>query len=245
MRLSATTLLLGMVSSIFSQPASPPFAVASVKAVSDSAHWVNPQVVDPQRFHAITSLTQLILWAYRMRGFQILGDPSWLGREQFEIQAAAERPSSDEQIRRMLQELLADRFKLKLHSETREIPIYALVIGNNGHKLHATKDASQQGDGSIWIGNGALSARGATMALFVRFLSDNLDRPVLDKTSLPGRYDFNLTYDQSSAAHTDGDFIPLGPAVFGPIRDLGLKIDAQKDFVEMLVIDSAERPSAN
>jgi hypothetical protein len=78
MRLSATTLLLAAVSPIFSQPATPTFAVASVKAVSESTHWVNPQVVDPQRFHAITSLIQLILWAYRMRGFQILG--SFLAR---------------------------------------------------------------------------------------------------------------------------------------------------------------------
>jgi uncharacterized protein (TIGR03435 family) len=158
----------------------------------------------------------------------------------------ADRPSSDEQIRRMLQELLAQRFKLKLHRETREIPIYALVVGKNGHKLQATKDASQNGDGSIWLGNGALSARGVTMALFVRILSENLDRPVLDKTSLPGRYDFNLTYDdQSSAAHADLHFTPVGPAIFGPIQDLGLKIEAQKDYVEMLVFDSAERPSAN
>jgi uncharacterized protein (TIGR03435 family) len=180
-----------------------------------------------------------------MRSFQILGAPSWLGREQFEIQAMAERPSSDEEIRRMLQELLADRFKLRLHRETREIPIYALVVGKKGLKLQATKDASQNGDGSLWIGNGSLSARGASMALFARILSDNLDRPVLDKTGLPGHYDFDLTYDQSSAAHTERDFTPIGPAIFGPLQDLGLKIDAQKDFVEMLVIESVERPSAN
>ena len=90
----------------------------------------------------------------------------------------------------MVQALLADRFKLRIHTETREIPVYALVVDKNSSKLTPAKDSSlNEGRGDFWVGNGTLGAKGGTMAMFAMVLTDNPDRPVLDKTNLTGHYD--------------------------------------------------------
>jgi uncharacterized protein (TIGR03435 family) len=128
----------------------PQFEVASVKAFDTrgfdtSAFAVLPTFDDPRRFRAVQVVSGqigILEWAYGVRSFQVFGGPEWLKTELFEIQARAEHPSSEGQIKQMVQRLLADRFKLKLHRETREIPIYALVVGKNGPKLPAAKDAS-------------------------------------------------------------------------------------------------------
>jgi uncharacterized protein (TIGR03435 family) len=84
------------------------------------------------------------------------------------------------------------------------------------------------------------------MALFVQILTDNLDRPVIDETNLTGNYDFDLTYEGLSWSPEEaGSYRPFGAAIFGPIQKLGLKLEPQKSPVEMLVIDSVDRPSAN
>jgi uncharacterized protein (TIGR03435 family) len=139
----------------------------------------------------------------------------------------------------MLQALLSDRFKLKLHRETREIPAYALVVGKGGPKVRSSKDAPT-GDGAINIGQGRVIAQGLSMTTFVRILSDNLDHPAIDQTNLPGRYDFTLNYDQDSLPDWR-----LGPALFAMVQDLGLRLEPRKELVEMLVVDSVEQPSGN
>jgi uncharacterized protein (TIGR03435 family) len=80
------------------------------------------------------------------------------------------------------------------------------------------------------------------MAMLAMMLTDNEDRPVIDKTNLTGHYDFSVTYEQDS---TGAGFTSMGPSIFGPIQDLGLKLEPQKDRVEMLVIDSVDHPSEN
>jgi len=111
------------------------------------------------------------------------------------------------------------------------------------------KDATQcGGNGCFQVGNGFLTASGGTMAFTAEVLTRLLDRPALDKTGLSGHYDFKLTYDQSSVkapvvgmsnAPTDG------PSIFAAIEDLGLKLNPEKDPIEILVMDSVERPGAN
>ena len=225
------------------------FEVASVKPVPDlqSGSVILPRVDDPQRFRAEYSVNGpvgILEWAYGVRDFQVSGAPEWLGRELFDIDATAEHPSTEGQIRQMVQALLADRFKLRLHRETREIPVYALVVGKDGPKLAETKDSSQDKSlGDIMVPPGKLTARNSTMALFVMILTDNLDRPVIDRTNLTGHYDFNLTYDGPS--WSPGSWKPFGASVFGPIQDLGLKLEPQKSPVEMLVIDSVDHPAGN
>jgi uncharacterized protein (TIGR03435 family) len=177
----------------------PEFDAASVKAVPEemgwpprAGYWVSPRIVDPQRFRALTYLAQVIEGAYGVRNFQVSGGPAWIKEAQvrFEIQATAVRPSSQDEMRQMLQTLLADRFKLRLHREKRDFPIYALVVGRNGPKLTAANESSNKdsarnaGKGSIDIGNGVFKGGGATMELLIQILTDNLERPVIDKTSL-------------------------------------------------------------
>jgi uncharacterized protein (TIGR03435 family) len=237
--------------------ADPQFEAASIKAIPEGTHFncgdarspllcsnIPPRMVDPQRFRAVSALSGpmgIVEWAYGVRDFQVAGAPEWLTRQSFEILATVEHPASEDQLRQMVRRLLADRFKLKLHHETRDIPVYALVVGKSGPKLPATKSAVL-GPGDIEIRPGRLSAVDATMALFAKILTENLERPVVDKTNLDGHYDFSLTYEPPS---TGTGFTPIGPAIFAPIQDLGLKLESQKAPVEMLVIDSVERPPEN
>jgi uncharacterized protein (TIGR03435 family) len=231
------------------------FEVASIKAVAEGAMIqcgdlpclnLPPRVVDPQRFRAMTTLDGpigLIEWAYGVRNFQVVGAPEWLGQQKFDVQATAGNPSSEDQIRRMVQTLLEDRFRLRVHRETRQVPVYALVVGKKGPSLTPAKDALVYGGrGDIEVRPGRLFGRGTTMAMLAMILTDNLERPVIDRTGLTGHYDFNVTYEPSPAGP---GFNPIGAAIFVPIQDLGLKLESQKDAVEVLVIDGIERPSAN
>lgn len=231
------------------------FEVASIRQVpegerlgrGDVRFWLLPPRVDnPQHFRAINTVSRLIEWAYRVRDFQILNGPAWIRDDQksrYEILANAEQSSSDDEFRAMVRELLADRFQLKLRRENRETPTYVLVVGKNGPKLPPAKDATlNDGQGIFTIGNGALRATGGTMAMLAKILTDNLERPVIDRTNLAGHYDFSLTYGQPQAGPM---FTPMNEAIFVPIQELGLRIEAQREPVEFLVIDSVSRPSEN
>jgi uncharacterized protein (TIGR03435 family) len=237
--------------------ASPEFEVASIRPIPQLPSGANvrpgflvvPRADNPQRFRArfnVSAPMGILEWAYGVREFQVAGAPEWLKEELFDIDARAEHPSSEDQIKQMVQALLADRFKLKLHRETKAIPVYALVVGKDGPKLAEAQDASlNQGLGNIIVPPGELKARGATMALFVSILTENLDRPVIDKTNLTGHYDFDLTYDGPPWSIEEHGWRPFGEAIFRPIQDLGLKLEPQKSPVEVLVIDSVDHPSAN
>jgi uncharacterized protein (TIGR03435 family) len=137
----------------------------------------------------------------------------------------------------MLQNLLADRFQLKLHRESKDAPIYALVVAKNGPKL---KESAPGAQGSIGMSQGNLSARGVPVAALADQLSGpvfQLGRPVIDRTGISGIYDFTLDWASDDSA----------PSVFTALQEqLGLKLEAQKGSVEVLVVDSMERkPSAN
>jgi uncharacterized protein (TIGR03435 family) len=189
----------------------------------------------------------ILEWAYGVRDFQVSGAPEWLKQELFDIDARAAHPSTEGQMKEMVQALLADRFKLKLHRATKAIPVYALVVGKDGPKLAQAEARSlNRPYGDIIVPPGKLTAHGATMAYFVQILTENLDRPVVDKTNLTGHYDFDLTYDGPSWGPEEaGSWRPFGAAIFGPIQTLGLRLEPQRSPVEMLVIDSVDHPSAN
>jgi uncharacterized protein (TIGR03435 family) len=224
------------------------FEAASIKAIDLTKGSVNVQRMNgPERFQVVLPLSELIYWAYGVRDFQVSGGPAWLARDRFEVQATAGRTSSEAQIKQMLQALLADRFQLKLHRATKEVAIYALVLGKNGPRLAVAKDAALcNGNGCFGVSLGSLTGSGATMDFTAYVLSHLTDRPVLDKTGLDGHYDFKMTYDQSSVT-PPSPFMPTtpteGPSIFTAVEDLGLKLEPQKASVEMLVIDSVERPS--
>jgi len=145
-----------------------------------------------------------------------------------------------------MQKLLAERFGLKMHRETREIPVDALVSGKSGPQLVESPLGTPEEGRGVNIISGKMIARDATMAELVDVLTTNPDRPVIDQTNLTAHYDFDLTWDQPDVSATGSPgWTPIGPAIFTPIQSLGLRLVTQKASVEMLVIDSVSRPSEN
>jgi len=159
-------------------------------------------------------------------------------------------------LRQMLRNLLADRFQLKFHMEEKELPVYAITIGKTGqHKLTASPVQRPLGGGDF-RGPGAYSGRSATIANLAEALQGVvLDRPVVDQTNLPGRFDFRFRYmpDTPAAAGANtGPAAPPAPAadappdIFGAFQQqLGLKLESAKAPVEVMVIDKAQKPSEN
>lgn len=213
------------------------------------------------RFNA-SNLTakQLIEQAYGVRDFQLSGAPGWADSEHYDIEAKAdtEGPLTREQIKVMVQALLADRFQLKIHKESKELPMYALVVGKNGPKLkESTSERS-----SLRLGRGMLTAEKVSVEMFAGELARQVGRSITDKTGLKGNYDFKLewTPDASESFGPNGAGPgpgpggpdappppdPNGPTLFTAVQEqLGLKLESTKGPVEILVIDHIDRPSAN
>ncbi|HEY3825406.1 MAG TPA: TIGR03435 family protein, partial [Bryobacteraceae bacterium] len=228
---------------------SPTFEVASVKAhkpaVAEGRTGGRIDSVPGSLTIRNASMGSCIKWAWQVQDYQISG-PSWLNDERYDIVAKAASPVRTDELRQMLRTLLAGRFQLQVHRETKELPVYTLVTAQSGPKLHkAEPDSNTDMRGE----NGSFVFRGTSMPQFAEDLStlSQVDRPVLDRTGIPGTFDFSLKFgdsnDEMKRALVAGD----GPSLFTIIQEqLGLKLDAQKGPVEMLVIDHVERiPTEN
>jgi uncharacterized protein (TIGR03435 family) len=205
------------------------------------------------------TLKFLIAEAYHVRAYQISGGPSWIAMERWDIRAKAEglegRLQRD-QFDAMFRALLADQFQLKVRSESKEMPVYALVVGKNGSRL--TPHTGEAAAGTSNSGRGSLSVKKGGTAALARMLSLQLGRTVIDKTDLKGEYDFKLEWayepgqggpeafglppDPPRPAPVDTN----GPSIFTAVQEqLGLRLVSQKGPVEIIVIDRAEKPSEN
>jgi uncharacterized protein (TIGR03435 family) len=204
-----------------------------------------------------TTLTDLIVFAYDVHARQVAGAPDWAQTQKFDItgQPEAEGVPSIVQLRSMIRQLLTDRFKLTFHRDKRELSVYAIVVGPNGHKL-TKNDTNPNGlPGLLFRGLGVLPVTNATIADFAGVMqSAVLDRPVVDKTGLAGRYDFTLrwTPDETQFQGLGAQVPPPSndpnapPVLFTAIQEqLGLKFDATRAPVETMVVDAVERPSEN
>ncbi|MEO7142610.1 MAG: M56 and DUF3738 domain-containing protein [Bryobacteraceae bacterium] len=212
------------------------FEVASIKPSKSGERNVSLVYSPGGRFRATnTPLKMLIRLAYNVQDFQISGAPGWINSERYNIEATStEAPDDDlrklnqEQFkaadarrRRRVQSLLADRFKLTLHRETKEFPVYALVVAKNGPKLQEAADAPAESgppdpkgapDGprkrmkGIRMDRGEVSGYAASLSFLADALSNQLGRTVLDRTGLKGLYDFTLkwTPDESQGAMIKG-----------------------------------------
>jgi uncharacterized protein (TIGR03435 family) len=196
--------------------------------------------------------------AYDLKFYQVSGwQNSMTGAADTSYDIAAETAAGAtptmEQARRMLRTLLADRFRLKLHSETKELPVYALVLDRNGPKLkEAVSGATFPIEFNLGI-KGSITARKESMPQFASFLMNEVQRPVFDKTGLAGYYAFMLDWTRDHAIQIPG--LPAdadtaadsgGPSIFTALQEqLGLKLESQKAPIDVLVIDHAERPSEN
>jgi bla regulator protein blaR1 len=244
------------------QPDRPAFEVASIKPSdpNDQRFMIGSQ--PGGRFTANANLKLLIGVAYDVRNHQISGGPTWMDTAKFEITAKADSlaalppgPANGTQMRLMLQSLLEDRFKLKLHRETRQEQVYELVVPPGGSKMKVAADAGPGGRQGMRMGPGQLTGTAAPIAILINTLSQQLGRSVIDKTGLNGKYDFTLTYTpdagQSGAYGPPGPDVPPppdpnGPSIFTAIQEqLGLRLESTKGPVDVLVIDRAEKPDAN
>lgn len=194
------------------------------------------------------SLRTLIRAAYNLETFQVTGGPSWANTDSFDIAAKSrsEEPLTRENVRPMLQVLLTDRFHLKIHRETRELDVYALVVGGRGVKPGLKLNTSaapfaidQRGSTSAFT---QLNVTNSPLATFVSVIPGPgfAGRPVIDKTGLTGNYDFVIKFSSRADSNSDA------PSFFTAIEEeLGLKLQPTKAPLELLVIDNAERPTQN
>jgi uncharacterized protein (TIGR03435 family) len=225
----------------------PAFEVASIKAHPGPITFSKgPLVSGASLTGTAITLLDLIADAYGLRYDQVSGGPNWLGSDHFDIVAksAGEGPLARNQAMQMLQGLLADRFQLKAHREMKETAVYALVVGKNGSKLK--ESAPDEAGGFSVRGNGIemqMQASKGTMDKLAYQLSLTAGRPVLDRTGLSGHYTYKLDWlPANAAAPPDSDV----PSIFTAVQEqLGLRLEATRAPIEILVIDRAERPSEN
>lgn len=263
-KLSKYVLMLALLSPQLraqDSPKGPPkeFDVASIKPAEPGTRGVRLQMTPGGGFNAKNVTAKfLIQQAYGVRDFQISGGPSWITSEHYDINAKAEGATSTEQLRPLIQALLADRFHLTIHRDTKELPMYALVAGKNGPKLKESSAAPAPGPGReqmMRMGRGLIDGQGMSMTVFAAQLAQQLGRSVTDKTGLTGNYDIKLewTPDESQspfprdpAAEAAHPIDTTGPTVFTALQEqLGLKLESQKGAVEMIVIDRIEKATEN
>src|SRR5579864_738864 len=215
----------------------PTFEVASVKpSPKDAAGRSLSHSPGVRLITSNATLKQLVFLAYQLMPFQVSGGPDWVESDGFDIEAKAANPkASQEQFRQMIQTLLADRFQLKFHFATKEMPIYALVVARNGSKLVEAKDDTPEV--SMRNGRGEMTGVKATMAMFASALSRPLQRKVVDETGLTGAYTFKLQFvpDEKPARPSDDGAAPSldGASLFTALREqLGLTLKPAKGPVE-------------
>jgi uncharacterized protein (TIGR03435 family) len=186
-------------------------------------------------------LRNLIYSAYGVPAWRVSAGPSWLNSDAYDISATLPPNTPKEQINSMLQALFADRFQLRVHRETRDYPVYGLVIAKGGSKLKASADTKF----GVKTGRGHLEIHAGSMPAFVGYLLSTraADRPMVDMTGLKGYFDITLDWTPENIQPVPTD---IGPSVFTAMREqLGLRLESQKSPFEVIVIDHAERPSEN
>ena len=236
----------------------PEFAAATIKPVKDPAPYRLHDSEEGRRFQTrYTSLNDLIVLAYGVDRRQVVGAPAWVTRDEYDVDAVADEgvklDGDNKLFAAMLQKLLADRFKLAVHREQREMPVYALVVAKGGAKLKASDATSVENSGCKGLGNCFFTNKSlAGFAMFMGFVV--MDRSVVDKTGLDGKFDFDLkwTPDESQLGGMmrmpppPSDEADAPPPLFTAIQEqLGLKLDSGKAQVPVLVLDHVEHPSAN
>jgi len=210
------------------------------------------------------TLKYLIMDAYSVKEDSIIGGPDWIENIGYDIDAkvtpAADAPPpklNRAQRKQMIQSMLADRFKLVVHNETKDAPIYELDLAKGGSKLPIStpNDGFAKGinglDGNpvssgypVLLSRGRLFGQAVTIASLIDYLKQELKRPVVDKTGLTGKYDLSLEWTPDNTLADS----PLagGPSIFTAVQEqLGLKLTSTHGPVKTLVIDHVEKPSAN
>jgi uncharacterized protein (TIGR03435 family) len=233
--------------------------VASIKPNNDVDGRRFSEYLPGGRFTATgQTVRDLIRLAYRIQPYQLAGAPAWIATKRFDIEAKCENSSAPPQ-QELLKALLRDRFQLQVHNETREQPIFALVIakgdGKPGPQLikssfdcaayfagpHGPPEPGKTPNCATRIGMGVLSGKAIAIAQLATSLAPFVNRLTVDRTGLAGGYDIELTWTPEAAPSADGL-----PSIFTALQEqLGLKLVSEKGRVEVIVVDRVAEPSAN
>jgi uncharacterized protein (TIGR03435 family) len=221
------------------------------------------------------TLRALIEEAYEVRASQIVGGPDWLDSAAFDVQVKLRQPETNappskqqmEQLRHALQTLLADRVKLVFHTQTQDLLTYSLIVAENGSKLQPAPSGEPDdskasgGGGPVRIGRQqmrmqmggnqvyGIGAQGISADDLAQQLSRQLGTPVVNKTGLKGRYDFNLRWSGGNPGSNESEASSSNagePSLFTALQEqLGLKLESEKALMPVLVIDHIENPTEN
>lgn len=237
--------------------ANPSFDVVTVKPSKPDQQGQGFRVQGRHFTTINTTVLDIIAFAYGMHPKQIVNAPAWMSQDKFDIEGTpdAEGAPNDRQWKGMLQKMLADRFQLKFTKDTREMPAYTLTVAKGGPKLEKSQGNPDGLPGLFFSQLGNLHVNNANMEDFCHLMQEAvLDRPVVDRTDLKGRWNWNLkwTPDESQFAGM-GMKVPkpteaadAPPPLFTAIQEeIGLKLEATRTPVPVFVIDRAEKPSEN
>jgi uncharacterized protein (TIGR03435 family) len=250
---AAALMTAGCPSRLPAQQTIPAFEVASIRPHTAPLHTImGLRFSGPRITMEGYTVSMLIMEAYHLRGTWQLSIPAFLGRDDvlnvyYDVVARAPGDSavSRDDFRKMLQSLLADRFKVIVHHEMKDLPVYALVIAKNGPKL---KDGTGDGECAVNVGvvtgGQSYSFSSCPISSLADMLANGMvDRPVVDKTQLTGKYDFRLVTLPAFVNRNQSDAVEASP--FTALRDLGLRLEAQKSAIEIVILDHADKPDEN
>jgi uncharacterized protein (TIGR03435 family) len=234
-----------IASAAWAQASAPPaFEVASIRPGQPGRESID-QVPGSLTMRNMR-LRNCIRWAFRVVDAQISG-PEWLNETWFDITAKAATPAKEPELRLMMQTLLAERFKLEFHRQTKEIPALILTVAKGGHKL---KEVEAEGSPSFKTGKLNLTGSGATIYQLIDFLSRELRHPIVDETGLTGRYDYFMDINAyiTPEMRNSGGPPPEAHSIIAQAMQaqLGLKVESKKAPLEVLIIDRIEKnPTEN
>jgi len=232
----------------------PSFEVATIKRSPPDARERGTRVQEGSL--AVTNLTlmDLLTFAFDVHRQQVIGAPAWASSDRYDIRAKAEGEGqpNQEQLKVMVRKLLADRFQFASHTDQRELSVYTVNVAKGGAKI-SKNDAKTETTGVIFRGPGSVLFNNVTMDDFCKTLQNGaVDRPVVNQTGLSGKYEFSLVWtpDQMLSAVPNPNALAATadtpPDLYAAVQQqLGLKLDATKMRIEVLVVDKLERPSEN
>jgi bla regulator protein BlaR1 len=253
--IAATAAIAGPLAIGLLHAQAPAFEVVSIKPTPPGTEGGMLRMLGAGGLYGTNvPLLLLVKFAYRVQENQLSGVVPWMKSVAYDIEAKGGESGVD-QMRLKMRSMLADRFHLKLHTETKELPMFALVTAKGGLKMQPVQRESGAEDGTFRSGRGRVVASAASLAEFARVLSDISGRPVADRTGVSGNFDFTLLWTpENYKPPTEGDPRPAneplpdvnGPSLFTALQEqLGLRLEATKGPVDIYVIDSAQKPSEN
>ena len=259
-------LVFALVAGVVAQAAQSPkpaFDVVSIKRSVSGSFPVGPEARAGGSFVATNAtLERIVRFAYNVPDYQVSGGPDWVRTDRFDIEARAGRDVSSEELKRMVQAVLENRFQLVIRPERRQVPIYTLLLARNDKRLGLNLRPSAAGC-ELPVGrgetmeesrtpNGGVATRRtcASMAALVSSLSNALQGPVDDKTALTGPWDYELSFTGERRRNADTAAIARdpndAPALFTAVQEqLGLKLEPGRGPIDVLVIESAAQPTEN